>query len=65
MQKVYQRAFKPYSSYLRDYDRKLVFNIDTEPCVKFLKEMKNLHLSERQGSIRKTTENEILEILRK
>jgi hypothetical protein len=64
MQKTYQRAYKPYSTYLKDYDSKLIFSIDTEPCVKFLKEMQKLHLSQKQGSISRTTEEQILEILR-
>ena len=65
MQKVYQKAFKTYSNFLKDYDSRLIFNIDTEPCSKFINWIKELHLSQKKGSIRKTTEDEILAILEK
>lgn len=63
MQKAYKLAFKPYASYLKDYQSWLVFNVDSSSAVRYLRNMQNLHLSQRDGSIAKTTEKEILTIL--
>lgn len=63
MQKTYKQAFKPWKSYLQDYRASLRFDIETEPAARFLRARTDLHLSENQGSIYKTTKKEILTIL--
>ena len=63
MKQAYAQAYKPFSTFLKDYKKNLVFNIETEPAVRFLRSMETLHLSERDGSIFQTTKKEILTIL--
>jgi hypothetical protein len=64
MDRAYKQSLKPFKKYMEDYASWLVFNIESEPAVRFLRKMQTLHLSERDGSIYKTTKQQILTILR-
>lgn len=44
-------------------DYALVFDIETEPASQYLTELRDLHLSQRQGSILKTTRDELRTIM--
>lgn len=63
MQKAYKQSFSAYSMFLADYDSRLIFNIETEPAVKYLRNLETLHLSEKDWSIYKTTKKEILTLI--
>lgn len=63
MQSAYKQSFNAYKNWLPDYKNKLIFNVDTEPAVRYLRNLENLHLSERDWSIFKTTKKEILTLL--
>lgn len=63
MQKAYKQAYWAYKNWLPDYDSRLIFNIETEPAVKYLRNMETLHLSEKDWSIYKTTKKEILTLI--
>jgi hypothetical protein len=47
------------SKYLLPDDYALVFDVDTEPATIYLNELEDLMLSQRNGSILKTTRDEL------
>lgn len=55
---------KRFSRFLTDW-YKIRFDIDSDPAVQYLERMRELHLSQRQGSISKTTLAELKDIIAK
>ena len=63
MKRTYAQAVKPFKNFLNKPDYSLVFDVDNSPAVNFLRKQTEIHLSEKDGSISKTTRKEVLTLI--